>query len=158
MLVKAKCVAVAWDSVNATRYEPGAGPLPGGLYEIDRDGPLASLKLGSTYVFEFDRNANPDDKPHDYSCKKPGCVAHFKTLAALGSHTRSAHKDESTPNDEPPENPEDDEPKEAIVKDGRGKKKGKTFTCKQCGEVLPHLYALKVHKKSHEEAAVTQAA
>jgi hypothetical protein len=52
------------------------------------------------------------------------------------------------------------EPDEEVVvaKDMRGKtRKTTTFTCKHpgCGEVLPHLYALKVHKKTH---AVAQAA
>lgn len=92
MLVKAKCITPAWDSVNCTMYQPGFGPLPDGLYEIDRDGPMASIKLGSTYCFEFDRNSGPDDKPHDYSCKK--CGKKFKTLPALGTHTREDHKDD----------------------------------------------------------------
>ncbi len=94
MRVKAKCVTPAWDSTNTLMYVPGGGPLPDGLYEIDRDGPLASLKLGSTYVFDFDRNANPEDKPHDYSCKRPEC-AHlkpFKTLAELGRHSNAEHR------------------------------------------------------------------
>jgi hypothetical protein len=142
MLVKAKCVTVAWDSPNATRYEPGAGPLPGGLYEIDRDGPLASLKLGSTYVFEFDRNANPDDKPHDYSCKKDGCGKKFKTLAALGTHTKVDHKDDA----EPPEKPEDDEPDEEEDEQVRAR------TCFLCDppKVLKSPYGLQLHnQKSH---------
>jgi hypothetical protein len=94
MLVKAKCITPGWDSDNATMYTPGAGPLPDGLYEIERDGPLAHLKLGSTYVFEFDRNAGPQDKPHDYSCKKPGCetLKPFKTLPELGRHSNAEHK------------------------------------------------------------------
>lgn len=94
MLVKAKCVTPAWDSTNTLMYVPGGGPLPGGLYEIDRDGPLASLKLGSTYAFDFDRNANPDDKPHDYSCKRPECanLKPFKTLAELGRHANAEHR------------------------------------------------------------------
>lgn len=95
MLVKAKCMSPAWDSVNATRYEPNAGPLPDGLYEIERDGPLASLRLGKNYCFEFDRNAGPDDKPHDYTCKRDDCGKKFKTLAELGSHTRSIHREEA---------------------------------------------------------------
>jgi hypothetical protein len=132
---------------------PGGGPLPGGLYEIERDGPLASLKLGQAYVFAFDRNAGPDDKPHDYSCKKEGCGAKFKTLAELGRHANSAHKNDPHPLAEPDAEVE-------VAKDMRGKtRKVKTFTCKHpgCGAVLPHLYALKVHKKTHE-VAVAQAA
>lgn len=149
MLVKAKCITPAWDSDSATRYEPGNGPLLDGLYEIERNGPLASLKLGERYVFDFDRNSGPDDKPHDYTCKR--CGKKYKTLPDLGTHTNQDHKDGVIVADS-------DE--EIIVKkDGRGKHSNRTFTCKEpgCGEVLPHLYALKVHKKTHQptETAVS---
>jgi hypothetical protein len=156
MQVAAKCIMAAYDSVNCISYKPGQGPLPGGLYEIDRNGPLATLKTSGgpmgKYVFEFDRNAGPDDKPHDYSCKRDGCGKKFKTLAALGTHTREEHNDTAVMDS-------DDEPVVMAV-DGRGKKQNKTFTCKEpgCGEVLPHLYALKLHKKTHEQAAVEQTA
>jgi hypothetical protein len=160
MLVMAKCTARSWDSIQGREY------LPGFEYEIDTDSPLASLtthpvaykdgkpvkyqrsdegKLEAfptskpPYVFEFDRNANPNDKPHDYSCKKPGCGAFFKTLSDLGTHTKTAHNDSPVVDNEPV----------VVVKDGRGKKKNKTFTCKECGDVLPNLYALGQHKKSH---------
>jgi DNA gyrase subunit A len=56
-LVKAKCIEDAWDSTACIMYKPGQGPLPDGLYEIDRYGELAKLKNPTTgkYVFEFDR-------------------------------------------------------------------------------------------------------
>ena len=145
MLVKAKCVTAAWDSVNATLYEPGNGPLPDGLYEIERDGPLASLKLGGIYVFDFDRNRGPDDKPHDYTCKKDGCGKKFKTLAELGRHSNAEHRDSGVA-------AADGEEVELAV-DGRGKKKARTFVCKVCGDILPNLYALGQHNKTHQQAA-----
>lgn len=158
MLVAAKCIMAAVDSTTTEYFKPGAGPLPGGLYKIDRDGPLAALKTAGgprgKYVFEFDRNANPDDKPHDYSCKKDGCGKKFKTLAELGRHTHSEHRGESVAESV-------GEEEVVVAKDMRGKtRKVTTFTCKEpgCGEVLPHLYALKVHKKTHQKDAVTQAA
>jgi len=138
MKVKAKCVTTCWDSVNAFQYVPGGGPLPGGLYEIDRNGPLASLKLGSTYVFEFDRNANPNETPHDYSCKKPGCenLKPFKTLSDLGSHTRSAHKDDNVIA------AEEDEEEEKIDLSH--------LTCQTCGRLCKSEYGLRLHnEKSH---------
>lgn len=148
-MVQAKCIMDAYDSPSCQQFKMGS------TYEIERDGTLASLKTSGgklgKYVFEFDRNAGPDDKPHDYSCKKDGCGKKFKTLAALGTHTKTDHKDDPNPLAEP-----DAE----IVKPVDGRKvKGKSFTCKHpgCGEVLPHLYALKVHKKTHE-VAVEQAA
>lgn len=151
MMVQAKCIMPAsLSSPVQCLFMPGQGPLPGGLYEIDRDGPLAKLKTngGKTgkYVFEFDRNAGPDDKPHDYSCKKDGCGKHFKTLAGLGTHTKLEHKEESVTASE-----SEDEPEVEFAKDGRGRKKGRTFTCKHpgCGQVLPHLYGLKVHNRTH---------
>lgn len=162
MLVQAKCLMAASLSSPVQQYfTPGKGPLPGGLYEIDRDGPLAQLKTngGKTgkHVFEFDRNSTRTndgvDVVKDYSCKKEGCGAKFKTLNALGTHTREAHKNDPNPLAEP-------DAEVIVAKDARGKHNNRTFTCKEpgCGEVLPHLYALKVHKKTHEKAAVEQAA
>ena len=157
MQVVAKCIMPAWDSVACMPYSPGQGPFPGGLYEIDRDGPLAKLMTtgGRTakYVFEFDRNAGPDDKPHDYSCKRDGCGKKFKSLAALGTHTKTDHKGEANPLAEP-------DAEVFVIKSRQGKHKNRTFTCKEpgCGEVLPHLYALKVHKKTHVKVAVEEAA
>lgn len=154
MLVKAKCITPAWDNVNAIRYEPGWGPLAEGLYEIDRNGPLASLKVGDRYVFEFDRNGTRTndgvDVVKDYSCKREGCGKKFKTLNALGTHTREDHKDEPVIDEEPA----------GPVVDGRGKKKNKTFTCHTpgCGALLPNLYALKLHKQEHKAEAQTPAA
>lgn len=137
MLVRAKCVTPAWDSVRAVMYMPGGGPLPEGLYEIDRDGPLASLKLGSTYVFDFDRNDPFGDKPHDYSCKKEGCGRKFKTLAALGTHTRSDHKDDAVVADEEEPSTEEEEQLKKI-------------TCEQCGRVCRTEYGKRLHiEKSH---------
>lgn len=111
-MVTAKCVTPAWDSVNAISYVPGGGPLPEGLYEIDRSGPLSTLKLGSTYVFEFDRNAGPGDKPHDYTCKKCGATKDPKgkkfTLATLGTHTKIEHKDDTEPQEQGEEEPAED--------------------------------------------------
>jgi hypothetical protein len=154
MQVAAKCVVKTWESKHAFMFDPGAGPLPGGLYEIDRDGPLASLKSAGRYVFDFDRNAGPDDKPHDYSCKREGCGKKFKTLSDLGTHTREFHKDVPRGTSEPDE-------EVVVAVDGRGKKKGKTFSCKTpgCGVTgIPNLYALKLHKKTHEKDAVAVAA
>jgi hypothetical protein len=34
---------------------------PGMTYEIEREGKLASLKMGNRFVFEFDRKAEPKD-------------------------------------------------------------------------------------------------
>jgi hypothetical protein len=57
--VQAKCIAEAWDSTACIMYKPGNGPLPGGLYEIDRDGQLTTLKTPTgRYIFEFDRNTS----------------------------------------------------------------------------------------------------
>jgi len=59
MKVQAKCIAEAWDSTACIMYKPGNGPFPGGLYEIDRDGQLTTLKTPTgRYIFEFDRNSS----------------------------------------------------------------------------------------------------
>jgi len=155
MVVTAKCIKEAWDSMSCVLYKPGCGPLPDGLYEIERDGPLSKLKTGegksARYVFEFDRNAGPDDKPHDYTCEK--CGKKCKTLNELGTHTRSEHKDVIVV--EP-----DDDGEEVDLSDR---------TCTVCHppKVLKTPYGLRLHtEKSHpsvpaavpHEGAVEQAA
>ena len=57
MLVKAKCTSRAWDSRAAVLC------CPGEFYEIEHDGPLAGLKIGSGYVFEFDRGMSSTSAP-----------------------------------------------------------------------------------------------
>ena len=164
MLVMAKCIARAWDSERAREY------LPGFEYEIDTESPLASLTIHPVayddkgnavqfyrdndgkiqsrpvrkppYVFEFDRAAPLAEKPRDYTCKV--CGEKCKSLNEQGTHMRSKH---SVAHEEPKD--------ESIVVEKRGKKTGKTFTCKVCGEVLPNLYAITKHNKTHVEAAET---
>lgn len=59
MKVQARCIMRAWDSKECVMYEPGMGPLPGGLYEIDRDSQLTTLKTPKgDYIFQFDRNSS----------------------------------------------------------------------------------------------------
>lgn len=151
MQVAAKCIMPAFDSSTTQHFKPGQGPLSGGLYEIDRNGPLAALKTngGKTgkYVFEFDRNAGPDDKPHVYSCKKSGCesLKPFKSLAELGSHTRTAHSESAVAAE-----PDGDDEEEDDLSDR---------TCTKCDppKVLKTPHGLRLHDmKSHP--AVEQAA
>lgn len=139
MQVAAKCIKEAWDSMACVLYKPGHGPLPEGLYEIDRDGPLAKLKTSEgksgKYVFDFDRNSGPDDKPHDYTCEK--CGKKCKTLNELGTHFNSDHKDVVATE---PEDEEDD------LTDR---------TCTKCDppKVLKTPHGLRLHTmKSHPEA------
>jgi uncharacterized C2H2 Zn-finger protein len=123
MLVEAKCVARAWDSKNAMYFYPGE------VYKIDRDGPLATLKVGTGYVFEFDRNAGPDDKPHDYSCKR--CGQKFKTLADLGRHSNKEHKNADLITDD------GDEPVSIQT----------PCRCKPCDQTFPSRGELMKHKR-----------
>ena len=54
MKVVAKCLAFAWDSLAKKAYNPDAGPLPDGLYEIDTDSQLATLKtLRGDWQFQY---------------------------------------------------------------------------------------------------------
>ena len=164
MLVKAKCIARAWDNDTAREY------LPNIEYEIDSESKLADLTVTPVayddsgnavrwfrnpkgevvsqripkpaYVFEFDRNATKTKDGAtvvmDYSCKK--CGDKFDTLADLGRHSNSKHKGEDLIPDDEPVQPRVD-----------GRSKPRTFTCKTCGEVLPNLYAMGVHNKTHAE-------
>ena len=65
MLVHAKCLAFAWDSQASKAYNPDAGPLPDGLYEIDTDSQLATLKtLRGDWLFQYPGHVGkPEDKP-----------------------------------------------------------------------------------------------
>lgn len=135
-LVKAKCVTPAWDSNAATMYVPDGGSEEDGRYLIDLDGPLAKLKLGSTYVFQFDRCDPFGDTPHDYSCKKAGCFKKFKTLNELGTHIRSEHKEVAVVEEEA-------EDEEVDLSDRT------CFLCKPA-KVLRSAYGLRLHnEKSH---------
>lgn len=155
MKVTAKCLFPTWASNECCMYEPGMGPLPGGLYEIERDSDLAEMKfgqqvvlkrnpegrivsaesVGGKHVFEFDRNANPADTPHDYSCKEDGCGAIFKSLPALGSHTKSAHRVGTHTQVAEEEEPFADR------------------TCPECARVCKSVYGLSLHReKAHQVA------
>lgn len=99
MIVAARCTAPAWESNSCVMLVPGGGTLSDGRYELDRNSPLAELKIGGRYVFEFDRNGTRtdagNDVPKDYTCKEPNCAdfgKDFKNLPALGRHTNSVHK------------------------------------------------------------------
>jgi DNA gyrase subunit A len=75
--VQARCIERAWDSVAAVMYEPGKGPLPGGLYEIDPYGQLATLKTSSGKdLFEFDRTSlRPEpDAENPFSTKQADAI------------------------------------------------------------------------------------
>lgn len=113
MLVKAKCIAPAWDSKNAVMYYPGfeyeidsdselaaLTTIPVGYdkngnavrYSRDQEGKIESIRIPMPpYVFDFDRNGTRTNAgvevKKDYSCKK--CGNKFKTLPALGRHSRS---------------------------------------------------------------------
>jgi hypothetical protein len=67
MLVHAKCLAFAWDSLASKAYSPDAGPLPDGLYEIDTDSQLATLKtIRGDWLFQYpghEGKPKPEDKP-----------------------------------------------------------------------------------------------
>lgn len=111
-LVKAKCVTAAWDSNASFRFDPGCGPFDG-LYEINSDGPLAELKLGGKYVFEFDRGveipttrvvndsgtdnsaeskARYQAKLDERTCRVCSPKRVFKDLRAYRLHVTKAHK------------------------------------------------------------------
>jgi hypothetical protein len=65
-LVHAKCLAFAWDSQASKAYNPDAGPLPDGLYEIDTDSQLATLKtLRGDWLFQYPGHEGRAPKPED---------------------------------------------------------------------------------------------
>ena len=166
MIVEAICLHDAFDSSQCFYYERGK------RYAIDTESEIASMtvrplssgrvdpKTGALVsvkserkplpVFEFDRaaplGAAGNGIPSDYTCKK--CGVDCKSLNGLGTHNRQKH---------PPEVFKDGTEEEQIQPrpDGR---KTRTFKCNVCGEVLPNLWGLRVHNKTHKEDAVTEAA
>ena len=66
MKVAAKCLAFAWDSQASKAYYPNAGPLPDGLYEIDTDSQLATLKtIRGDWLFQYPGHEGRAPKPGD---------------------------------------------------------------------------------------------
>ena len=164
--VEATCLHDAFDNAQCFYYERGK------KYLIDTESEIASMtvrplssgkvdpKTGEIIaakvdrkplpIFEFDRavplGAYGSGIPNNYTCKQ--CGKDCKSLNGLGTHNRQFHPPEvfkdGTEDEELPQRP-----------DGR---KTRTFTCKTCNEVLPNLWELRVHKKTHVEGAVTEAA
>jgi hypothetical protein len=115
------------------------------------------------WVIDFDRaNANcPEHRM--FFCKD--CGQPFERLNDIGTHTREFHNPttkivERAQAEAEAETEEKllagekitDEP---IKVERRGAKKGRTFTCHDCGVTLPNLYATRVHKKlCHGQAPI----
>lgn len=159
-IVEAMCLHDAFDSAQCLYYERGrkypidteseiahmtVRPLSSG--KVDRNtGEIIAVKVTRKPipVFEFDRAAplgsTGNGVPNDYTCKK--CGKDCKSLNGLGTHNRQNHPQEVFKDGT-------EEEDIAPLPDAR-KKKGKTFTCKTCGEVFPNLWALRVHNKTHE--------
>ena len=102
MLVKAKCTINVFDNATSVFYTPGGGPFAEGLYEIDRDGQLAKIKLGSTYCFDFDRTPeqlavdsnDPDADRTCYICTPPKVL---QNSSGLRLHNQKSHPFQSQP-------------------------------------------------------------
>lgn len=77
MLVQAECLIRAWDSNEAVMYEPGMGPLPGGLYEIDTDNvALTSLiAVGGKWVFQYEGHTGGPGKTRPAVAVQPAVEA-----------------------------------------------------------------------------------
>jgi hypothetical protein len=159
--IEAMCLHDAFDSTQCLYYERGrtypidtesevanmtVRPLSSGKVD-PKTGEIIAVKVARKPmpVFEFDRAAplgsSGNGVPNDYTCKK--CGKECKSLNGLGTHNRQNH-----PLEVFKDGTEEEEIR--VIPDAR-KTKAKTFTCKTCGEVLPNLWALRVHNKNHEE-------
>lgn len=167
-VVDALCLHDAFDSTRCFYYEQGK------TYPIDTESDLARMtvrplssgrvdqKTGEVVpvktrrvplpVFQFDRavpmGAYGSGKPYDYTCSQ--CGKKCKSLNELGNHVHSAH-----PKEEFQDGTEDEEAE--VVIERRGAKKGRTFTCRVCGEVLPNLYAIRVHNRDAHKPSEVEA-
>ena len=89
MIVKAKCIAEAFDSKNAWLYHAGD------VVDLDLSDPnkrkLADLTTPTgKWIFEFDRAGSSDPKINLFFCEK--CGQRFGALNELRTHSRSVHK------------------------------------------------------------------
>jgi hypothetical protein len=77
MLVHAKCIQFAWDSANSKAYHPDGGPLTGGLYEIEEDSQLTTLKtIRGDWIFQYPGHEGRAPKTEPIvSVKPPEAVA-----------------------------------------------------------------------------------
>jgi hypothetical protein len=61
MKVAATCIMRAWESNANLPFDPGMGPLPGGQYEIDSEGILATLTTpAGLWVFQYPGHEGKD--------------------------------------------------------------------------------------------------
>jgi hypothetical protein len=81
MLVHAKCLAFAWDSQASKAYNPDAGPLPGGLYEIDTDSQLTTLTtIRGEWLFQYPGHEGKAPKAGDKPVVVPADTATIKEV------------------------------------------------------------------------------
>ena len=166
-IIQAKCVDKAFDSKNAIQYYPGD--------EVDIDlsnkdqRKLVWLKtLGGRWVFEFDRANSSSTELRMFFCKD--CGQPFDRFTDMGTHCTSQHnKSKKMVGKAQAENADEEEeralarlvaeesgqpiepevPDDApLVLDKRGKKKGRTYTCKMCGAVKNNPYEMRIHHET----------
>lgn len=111
------------------------------------------------WCFEFDRSANSNPAEGVWFCKD--CGAYFDKFTDLGTHCTSTHQSkakkqvaeaQAREEEEGIDHPADEE----VVVEKRGKGKGRTYTCKQCGEVMPHPYAMRIHNQEKHQPVVAE--
>ena len=143
MKVQARCAYRCW--VNLTLVNPGE------VCEIDHDGPLASMKKGSSWVFEFDRTMAGTGLPPaigGFICKD--CNRAFDKLQELGNHTKHDHHKTGW-NLPRMEVVEETEP---VVKKERKPRSPGTYTCKfpECGATFDSLPEVLKHRRTDHKA------
>ena len=139
MKVQARCAYRCW--VNLTLVNPGE------VCEIEHDGPLATMRKGSSWVFEFDRTmAGTGEAPAigGFICK--ACGKSFDAVQQLGNHTKSDHQKTGWNPPKVEADPET-EPEKPEGSNSAGNMRGvKPLHCKGCGELFPNVHVLAKHK------------
>ena len=154
MIVKARCAYRCW--VNLTLVNPGE------VCEIEHDGPLATMRKGSSWVFEFDRTmAGTGEAPAlgGFICKD--CGKSFDAVQQLGNHTKHDHQKTGW---NPPKMEAHEEVEEAdpAPKPPRKPRSPGTYKCKVpgCGQQFDSLPKVLAHRRSDhkpESQSSTQA-
>lgn len=150
-IIQAKCIDHCMDSMNCVQYFPGdlcefnmtTGRVSrcDGVFAFTRQLFWLKTQRGK-WTFEFDRANSSDSQLRIFFCRE--CGQPFDNLNEIGTHSREFHNKNKVAAPKVEAEPESEE---KIVVERRGAKKGRTFTCHDCGESLPNLYATRKHKK-----------
>ena len=158
LIVTAKVIAHAFDSKNAIQYFPG-DTVQLDLANRDQRKLVWLRTPRGKWIFEFDRANSNSPALRMFFCTH--CGQPFDKFNEMGTHMNEFHNKLKAISEQAKRDAADEleekllanEPivDEPIVTEKRGKKKGRSYTCKTCGDVQPNPYAMRIHYRVHEK-------